>query len=1010
MFAEHFQSGLVGVEVLTPAGKNPPARLFKINGPPGLITKEYEREIKGFKYEVKGKGSQTSSIQCPSAAKDSLGLTQPLIVFQLRSAYQDDPMNLEIVVIDSNSQRRRLLFSTTFRTMELNSLHAQIPWTQPRRDIWTNVVFDLQQLTHQCYSSDFVSVDAFLIRPVCFLRKVFTLPLAAIQSSSGEGLGNIAVPSNFDFPLGAIFTTFQITAKKVPSKSCKDGASPIVLGTGLQVSGSKIQSQKTSSSSGVRRNSRSPVRSGSAVTGGRISSKQSGDSINESHAMMKSEMLLSAGVRSISAGANRAAAIAKLNTEPKAMRSKSLANINDKISRTPRTPEEDRIIDSQVDELSKLLSATLDARIDKERCEETASLVPEYLKIPEQSSTHSSSSARSASSTEKKVSYKDETELYEFSNTNSNTNINANINTNSGVDPISAKQLSHLITRTTSASTSNSRPGTGNRVTALNDLSQLSHLKCDDIVQHVRVSTPITTTNNESQSDSQRRDENISMNNVTQSQTSSEAGAEEYPRPFIPLPILHYHPTSIKSASQLLLLGQDEEGDGDDDGVIEARIKAGMFLKHDSVNEDREMKESSMKEMEELKEMECSEVDDEQYNADEAYDNDEVTVPLTTLSSTQRKPRANVYDRANMNTESTEISRQNRHVFLTGSMENVTNDYVLHGSLSRNSTSSTKSDIDDFKNDQDQDRLLDRTGRIKWKDEDNFLRFGSELSSPSIYMNNGSDIVLKDVLNKTLKVRRRLPSRESDRGSDKEGGEGYYQQEDDSTIDLLAQLSNGFESEVSSSSFYLSPNAITPVRSMNSIQRMTSPQASKHIKNLRNLKKTRSSELSSSSTSPSDQFSHQEDVREVHSLSSINQAALISAPSSARLAVTTRATAVTVAAASSRVTLETRRLPSQTDCVEAGQPIDEEEEAEEEGSESNSDSNSDSDSDSGGEFDEEDEVGDEDEEEDNIFSSSTSSPLLAVLTNQLHTVLSVLMQREHSFIEEFGEDCYTAIR
>ena len=1006
MFAEHFQSGLVGVEVLTPAGKNPPARLFKINGPPGLITKEYEREIKGFKYELKGKGSQTSSIQCPSATKDSLGLTQPLIVFQLRSAYQDDPMNLEIVVIDSNSQRRRLLFSTTFRTMELNSLHAQIPWTQPRRDIWTNVVFDLQQLTQQCYSSDFVSVDAFLIRPVCFLRKVFTLPLAAIQSSSGEGVGDIAVPSNFDFPLGAIFTTFQITAKKVPSISGKERASPLVLGTGLQVSGSKIQSQKTSSSSGVRRNSRSPVRSGSAVTRGRISSKQSGDSSTESHAMMKSEMLLSAGVRSISAGANRAAAIAKVNTEPKAMRSKSLANINDKISRMPRTPEEDRIIDSQVDELSKLLSATLDARIEKEKCEETASLVSEYLKIPEQISTHSSSSVRSASSTEKKVSYKDETELYEFSNTNTN------INTNSGVDPISAKQFSHLTTRTTSTSTSTSRPGNGNRVTALNDLLQLSHLKCDDIVQHVRVSTPNITTNSESQRDSQRRDENIPLSNVTQSHISSEseAGAEEHPRPFIPQPILHYHPTSIKSASQLLLLGQEGEGDGDDDGVIEARASAEVLCQHDSVNEDRKTKEGSTKELEELKEMECSEVDDEQYNADEAFDSDEGTVPLTLLSSTQRKPRANVYDRANMN-ESTEISGQNRHVFLSGSMENVTNDYVLHGSLSRNSTSSTKSDIDDIKKDQDQDRLLDRTGRIKWKDEDNFLRFGSELSSPARYMNNGSDNGLKDVLNKTLKVRRRLSSRESDRCSDKEGGEGYYQEEDDSTIDLLAQLSNGFESEVSSSSFYLSPNAITPVRSMNSLQRMTSPQASKHMKNLKNLKKTRSSELSSSSASPSplDQFSHQDDVREVHSLSSINQAALISAPSSARLAVTTRATAVTVAAASSRVTLETRRLLSQPDCVQAGQPIDEEGEAEEERSDSNSDS------DSGGEYDEEDEVGYEDEEEegeeeDNIFSSSTSSPLLAVLTNQLHTVLSVLMQREHSYIEEFGEDCYTAIR
>jgi hypothetical protein len=181
MFSSVFQTGQAGIEILTPSGKNPPLRLLKVNGPSGLITKDYERDIKGYKYTLSGKNSQSSGIQCPAATADSLALTQPLLVFQLKSAQQEDQLNLEIVVLDSKNQRRRFLFSTTFRSIDINALHAQIPWLQESRETWTNVIFNLQCLTEKCFSASFASIDSFHLRPMCSLRKIYTLPASSIE-------------------------------------------------------------------------------------------------------------------------------------------------------------------------------------------------------------------------------------------------------------------------------------------------------------------------------------------------------------------------------------------------------------------------------------------------------------------------------------------------------------------------------------------------------------------------------------------------------------------------------------------------------------------------------------------------------------------------------------------------------------------------------------------------------------------------------------------------------------
>jgi Protein of unknown function (DUF667) len=432
MFSTEFQGGNQGIEVLSPAGKNPPTRLLKINGSPGLITKDYERDIKGFKYTLSGRGSQSSSIQCPSVTKDSLALTQPLLVLQLKSAVQEDPLNLEVVVLDSGGQRRRFLFSTTFRSMDVNSLHAQIPWVQGSRDVWTNVVFNMLQLTQQCFSSKFASIDSFLLRPCCSLRKIFTLPAILLLPPSVEGGDDngLIIPVTFDFPMGTISTTYMFSLKRSSSSSSRQVSAPSLPGSELQVSALQIRSRK-SSSSAARKVDASPLRSGSATS--RVKGAPLAACPEES-AMMRSEMLVAAGTRALSAGSNRSArvdvnalkcsALSNLNTR----KEKTLVSVNDKISSDT----------AQIDELSKLLTMGIDSRtnsrtnsrpdsridsgIESPRSPTIQSLSMKNLIVNHQTQgsrsqfSSSKSSPNLAADRELELELKDEKNVYDFSN------------------------------------------------------------------------------------------------------------------------------------------------------------------------------------------------------------------------------------------------------------------------------------------------------------------------------------------------------------------------------------------------------------------------------------------------------------------------------------------------------------------------------------------------------------------------------------------------------------------
>lgn len=190
MFAKTFQSGSTPIEVISASGKEPNPKLLKCN----QVTKDYERSIKGYIYNIE-RTSPHTFLNCPANLKDSLGIYQQYLVLQL-FPFPAKHVHLEVIIMDTKSQRRRFLLSTSFQKAEANELHCQIPWSIENRGIWNSIVIDLKTLASRCFKGAVYSVlESFTLRPCCHLRKVFTVPMIDFSAPS-------LFPHNLCFPIG----------------------------------------------------------------------------------------------------------------------------------------------------------------------------------------------------------------------------------------------------------------------------------------------------------------------------------------------------------------------------------------------------------------------------------------------------------------------------------------------------------------------------------------------------------------------------------------------------------------------------------------------------------------------------------------------------------------------------------------------------------------------------------------------------------------------------------------
>ena len=126
-------------EVLT--GKDTNAKLIL---PKFGLSKLYERSIRGFVYSVDPK----QQLNCPvNNSKDSLGLQQPFLCFQMNLCGEHLQINVEVIVKDSLKRKRRIIFSTSFQKIMANELHCQIPFRIEYPQNWHTLIFDIGTVT-----------------------------------------------------------------------------------------------------------------------------------------------------------------------------------------------------------------------------------------------------------------------------------------------------------------------------------------------------------------------------------------------------------------------------------------------------------------------------------------------------------------------------------------------------------------------------------------------------------------------------------------------------------------------------------------------------------------------------------------------------------------------------------------------------------------------------------------------------------------------------------------------
>nr|XP_041574629.1 protein CFAP20DC isoform X3 [Taeniopygia guttata] len=183
MFRNHYQGGRF-VEIFSAQGKNPGAK-WKIFGNPSAISKEYDKELKGFVFVLEG-NSLTNKMKLPRETKQTLGLVQQFLTLQIFVPLGKD-FSTELLITDFDNIKRRLYLSTVHKELSVTPLHAKIPLFMIKRKIWCNMCIDLAAFTYEIFKGAyFRSLDGIIISANCKLRKVFTLKFKP-QDTAEEG-------------------------------------------------------------------------------------------------------------------------------------------------------------------------------------------------------------------------------------------------------------------------------------------------------------------------------------------------------------------------------------------------------------------------------------------------------------------------------------------------------------------------------------------------------------------------------------------------------------------------------------------------------------------------------------------------------------------------------------------------------------------------------------------------------------------------------------------------------
>uniref|UniRef100_A0A665UDL0 Zgc:162324 n=1 Tax=Echeneis naucrates TaxID=173247 RepID=A0A665UDL0_ECHNA len=188
MFRNNYQGGAV-VEVFSGQGKDPVAK-WKLSGGPSAISKEYNKEVKGFVYCLEG-SSQTVKMQMPQNGKMSLGLLQRFLVLQVNIPQCKD-FSVELVITDSEHLKRRLHLSTVHKELSTTLFIKFIPLEM--YVFWSTLCFDLVSFSGELFKG-FLTLDGITLFATCKVRRIFTMKTEPTGMSDDD-----LIPRSYQFP------------------------------------------------------------------------------------------------------------------------------------------------------------------------------------------------------------------------------------------------------------------------------------------------------------------------------------------------------------------------------------------------------------------------------------------------------------------------------------------------------------------------------------------------------------------------------------------------------------------------------------------------------------------------------------------------------------------------------------------------------------------------------------------------------------------------------------------
>lgn len=146
-----------------------PLQIWDKNVCNGEIKPVIDNDICSTVIEMTASNIATNRIICPANFKTNLGIKMPFFVLLIKNL--EKQFSFEVHILDDKNVRRRIRASNFQSTSRVKSFICSMPLMLEKG--WNRVIINLQEITKEAFSTNFVECMRIQIHPNCRIRNVF---------------------------------------------------------------------------------------------------------------------------------------------------------------------------------------------------------------------------------------------------------------------------------------------------------------------------------------------------------------------------------------------------------------------------------------------------------------------------------------------------------------------------------------------------------------------------------------------------------------------------------------------------------------------------------------------------------------------------------------------------------------------------------------------------------------------------------------------------------------------